>query len=111
MTKCTLCVDRIYSDSLEPRDRQPACVKACPTGARLLGDVKNIESEVSKALGERGGCSLMPDWDARPANQYLPRRPTASVWTRPSKQTSWSTAKRSLAEGSLWPGSDYDGQL
>ncbi len=79
MTKCTLCVDRIYSDSLDPRDRQPACVKACPTGARLFGDVKDPESEVSKAIRERGGYSLMPEWDTKPANQYLPRRPTLSV--------------------------------
>ena len=79
MTKCTLCVDRIYSDSLDPRDRQPACVNACPTGARLFGDVKDPESEVSKAIRERGGYSLMPEWDTRPANQYLPRRPTPAV--------------------------------
>ena len=34
MTKCTLCVDRIYDEKLAPKDRKPACVMACPTGAR-----------------------------------------------------------------------------
>ncbi|TIT10085.1 MAG: 4Fe-4S dicluster domain-containing protein, partial [Mesorhizobium sp.] len=34
MKKCTLCVDRIYNDNLAEEDRMPACVAACPTGAR-----------------------------------------------------------------------------
>jgi sulfite dehydrogenase (quinone) subunit SoeB len=74
MTKCTLCVDRIYDEHLPKEDRKPACVKACPTGARLFGDVKDPESEVSKAIRERGGYALMPEWETTPANQYLPRR-------------------------------------
>ena len=76
MTKCTLCVDRIYDEKLPKEDRKPACVKACPTGARLFGDVKDPNSEVSIAIRERGGYSLMPEWETQPANQYLPRRIT-----------------------------------
>jgi Fe-S-cluster-containing dehydrogenase component len=79
MTKCTLCVDRIYDENLPKADRKPACVKACPTGARLFGDVKDPDSEVSRAIRERGGYALMPEWETRPANQYLPRRPTDAV--------------------------------
>ena len=79
MTKCTLCVDRIYDPALAPEDRKPACVKACPTGARLFGDVKNPDSEVSRAIRERGGYALMPEWETRPANQYLPRRITPAA--------------------------------
>lgn len=79
MTKCTLCVDRIYNEDLAPQDRRPACVKACPTGARLFGDVKDPDSEVSIAIRERGGYALMPEWETHPANQYLPRRVTGSV--------------------------------
>jgi Fe-S-cluster-containing dehydrogenase component len=74
MTKCTLCVDRIYDELLPPQDRKPACVKACPTGARLFGDVKDPDSEVSQAIRERGGYALMPEWETQPANQYLPRQ-------------------------------------
>jgi len=33
---------------------------------------------VSVAIRERGGYPLMPEWDTRPANQYLPRRITAA---------------------------------
>ena len=83
MTKCTLCVDRIYDMGMPKEDRQPACVKACPTGARLFGDVKDPDSEVSRAIRERGGYSLQPEWGTRPANQYLPRRPTAAVGATP----------------------------
>ena len=79
MTKCTLCVDRIHDAGLAPDDRKPACVKACPTGARLFGDVKDPDSEVSIAIRERGGYALMPEWQTRPANHYLPRRITAAA--------------------------------
>lgn len=74
MTKCTLRVDRIYDKLLSPQDRQPACVKACPTGARLFGNVKDPQSEVSQAIRERGGYAQMPKWNTKPANHYLRRR-------------------------------------
>ncbi|MDR5757238.1 4Fe-4S dicluster domain-containing protein [Caballeronia sp. LZ035] len=75
MTKCTLCADRIYNEALPERDRKPACVLACPTSARLFGDIHDPESVVSKAIEERGGYQLMPEWDTKPANHYLPRNP------------------------------------
>jgi Fe-S-cluster-containing dehydrogenase component len=76
MTKCTLCVDRIYDQSLSPRDRQPSCVLACPTGARLFGDIHDPASPAATAIRERGGYPLMPEQGTRPANHYLPRRRT-----------------------------------
>ncbi|HKX93934.1 MAG TPA: ferredoxin, partial [Methylibium sp.] len=57
-------------------DRRPACVMACPTSARLFGDVHDPESEVSTAIRERGGYQLMPEWGTQPSNHYLPRRKT-----------------------------------
>jgi Fe-S-cluster-containing dehydrogenase component len=74
MKKCTLCVDRIYDQALAEADRKPACVMACPTNARLFGDVHDPESEVSKAIAEREGYALMPEWGTKPANHYLPRK-------------------------------------
>ena len=79
MTKCTLCVDRIYDPKLAPEDRKPACVKACPTNARLFGDIKDPESEVSLAIRSRGGYALMPEWETKPANHYLPRSITEVI--------------------------------
>ncbi|MES2405012.1 MAG: 4Fe-4S dicluster domain-containing protein [Pseudomonadota bacterium] len=75
MQKCTLCVDRIYNETLDERDRQPACVMACPTRARIFGDLGDPDSEVSKVVAERDGFALMPEFGYQPVNRYLPPRP------------------------------------
>lgn len=75
MQKCTLCVDRIYNETLDEVDRQPACVMACPTRARHFGDLGDAESAVSRLVAERGGYALMPEFDYAPVNRYLPPRP------------------------------------
>lgn len=74
MKKCTLCVDKIYNPNLEPASRVPACVSACPTGARSFGDLGNPESGVSKLVASRDGFDLMPEQGCRPVNKYLPPR-------------------------------------
>jgi sulfite dehydrogenase (quinone) subunit SoeB len=74
MKKCTLCVDRIYNETFAPEDRVPACVKACPTGARHFGDLGNADSAVSKLVAERGGYDLLPEIGFKPTNKYLPPR-------------------------------------
>jgi Fe-S-cluster-containing dehydrogenase component len=74
MQKCTLCVDRIYNETLDEADRQPACVMACPTRARHFGDLGDAESAVSKLVAERDGRALMPELGYRPVNRYLPPR-------------------------------------
>ena len=62
---------------LPAAERKPACVLACPTQARLFGDVHDPDAEVSVAIRERGGYTLMPEAGTRPANHYLPRRKSA----------------------------------
>jgi sulfite dehydrogenase (quinone) subunit SoeB len=74
MKKCTLCVDRIYNENFEPEDRVPACVKACPTGARSFGDLGDENSAVSKLVAEREGYDLMPEMGYKPTNKYLAPR-------------------------------------
>jgi hypothetical protein len=49
---------------------------ACPTSARLFGDGHDPDSEVSRAIRDRAGYALMPEWGTQPANHYLPRRKT-----------------------------------
>jgi hypothetical protein len=49
-------------------------VMACPTQARLFGDVNDPDSVVSVAIRERAGYQLMPEWATKPANHYLPRQ-------------------------------------
>lgn len=75
MKKCTLCVDRIYNETLPEQDREPACVRTCPTGARHFGDFNDPDSAVSQLSASRGGYALMPDLGTRPTNRYLPPRP------------------------------------
>ncbi|MDO9217448.1 MAG: hypothetical protein Q7U14_09240, partial [Lacisediminimonas sp.] len=36
--------------------------------------IHDPQSEVSVAIREHGGYALMPEWDTRPSNHYLPRR-------------------------------------
>ncbi|GAB3745426.1 4Fe-4S dicluster domain-containing protein [Lysobacter olei] len=95
MKKCTLCIDRIYNEHLDERERQPACVQACPTRARHFGDLGDPESAVSKLVAERGGVDLMPALGYRPTNKYLPTRP---------RQTTTTTAPTETLDAAQLPG-------
>jgi len=75
MKKCTLCVDRIYNKNLPEEDREPACVRTCPAGARHFGDLGDPDSAVSRLVATRDGYDLMPEQATRPSNKYLPPRP------------------------------------
>jgi Fe-S-cluster-containing dehydrogenase component len=81
MKKCTLCVDRIYDEQLEERERQPACVLACPAHARMFGDLEDPDSAVGETVRARGGYSLMPELGYEPTNQYLPPRSSRPIPT------------------------------
>jgi Fe-S-cluster-containing dehydrogenase component len=92
-----LCVDRIYNDSFEEIDRQPACVMACPTRARHFGDLGDPDSAVSKLVAERGGYDLMPEMGYKPVNKYLPPRPrrdgcASQTGSAPEEKMDFSTA-------------------
>jgi Fe-S-cluster-containing dehydrogenase component len=79
MKKCTLCVDRIHDQALPEREREPACVLACPTHARHFGDLGDPASKVSRLVAERGGFGMLPELGYRPVNQYLPPRAAAQA--------------------------------
>jgi Fe-S-cluster-containing dehydrogenase component len=74
MKKCTLCVDRIYNETIPEAERVPACVSTCPASARHFGDLGDPNSEVSLLVAARGGYDLAPEFDYKPTNKYLPPR-------------------------------------
>jgi Fe-S-cluster-containing dehydrogenase component len=78
MKKCTLCIDKIYNETLEEADRVPACVATCPAGARHFGDLGDPNSAVSRLVAEREGYALLPELGYKPVGRYLPPRETKS---------------------------------
>jgi Fe-S-cluster-containing dehydrogenase component len=78
--KCTFCVERIdrgLANGLMPGVDQaatPACVVACPTGARMFGDLNDPESPVSRALARYPSFRLREGLGTGPRVYYLPPR-------------------------------------
>lgn len=76
--KCAFCyqrIDRGLALGLIPgidSDATPACVVRCPTGARIFGDLKDAESNVSKLLRGRAAYRLREDLGTSPRVYYLP---------------------------------------
>jgi Fe-S-cluster-containing dehydrogenase component len=84
--KCTFCfhrIDRGLKVGLKPgvdREATPACVVACPVGARSFGDLNDPDSVVSQLLFDSPYCQLRDDLGTGPRVYYLaPRRTEASV--------------------------------
>jgi molybdopterin-containing oxidoreductase family iron-sulfur binding subunit len=76
--KCSFCfqrIDRGLEMGLTPGVDQaatPACVVACPMGARIFGDLNDPESPVSKALAEQASFRLREGLGTEPRVYYLP---------------------------------------
>jgi dimethyl sulfoxide reductase iron-sulfur subunit len=79
--KCTFCaqrIDRGLSQGLTPgvdAAATPACVNACPVGARVFGNVLDEESPVTKFLKEQETFRLREEWGTQPKVHYV--RPTS----------------------------------
>jgi phenylacetyl-CoA:acceptor oxidoreductase subunit 1 len=80
--KCSFCsnrIDRGLALGLTPGEdpeATPACVNACPMGARVFGDLNDPESQVSKLLASHPSYRLREDLGTAPRVYYLPARPT-----------------------------------
>jgi phenylacetyl-CoA:acceptor oxidoreductase subunit 1 len=78
--KCSFCyqrIDRGLALGLVPgvdEEATPACVVACPVGARKFGDLNDPESEVSRLLRETPSYQLREDLGTVPRVYYLPAR-------------------------------------
>ncbi|MBT3785569.1 4Fe-4S dicluster domain-containing protein [bacterium] len=62
--KCSFCYHRVT------KGLNPACVDACPTGARVFGDLKDPESAVVKAIREGGAKGLKRSLGTKPKVFY-----------------------------------------
>ena len=82
--KCSFCyqrIDRGLALGLKPGiddDATPACVVACPVGARKFGDLNDPESEVSQLLVDHVSYRLREDLGTAPHVYYLPTRTGAA---------------------------------
>jgi tetrathionate reductase subunit B len=63
--KCTLCYHRIT------RGLKPACVHACPVGARALGNLKDRDDPVKKIITTERVDILQPELLTKPYVYYL----------------------------------------
>jgi len=78
--KCSFCYQRVdrglalgLKVGVDP-EATPACVVACPTGARKFGDLNDPESEVSQLLAKHPSYRLREDLGTGPRVYYLPAR-------------------------------------
>jgi len=63
--KCTFCVQRVGAGLL------PACVETCVGGARVFGDLKSRDSQVSKLISAHKVDVLRPHMGTRPQVYYI----------------------------------------
>ncbi len=76
--KCTFCyqrIDRGLALGLTPgvdEDATPACVVACPVGARTFGDLNDPNSNVSQLLRDHASYRLLEEMGTSPSVYYLP---------------------------------------
>lgn len=65
VSKCDFCSRRIDNGLL------PACVGACPTEARIFGDLDDPDSAPNKVLRQRNGTPPLPEKNTRPKVFYV----------------------------------------
>jgi Fe-S-cluster-containing dehydrogenase component len=65
MEKCTFCLHRTRNGRL------PACLEACPTGARVFGNLLDPDSEIRWVLDNKRVFVLKEELGTRPRFFYF----------------------------------------
>jgi len=65
MEKCTFCIQRTR------KGRQPACLEACPTGARIFGNLLDPNSDIRYVLENKTVYRLKEDLGTEPKFWYF----------------------------------------
>ena len=63
--KCTFCYHRLHKGLIN------ACVEACPRGARICGNLKDENSQITQELNKRRYAILKPEMYTRPKCYYI----------------------------------------
>ena len=65
MEKCTFCLHRTREGRL------PACLEACPTGARVFGNILDPDSEIRWVLDNKRVFVLKEELGTKPRFYYF----------------------------------------
>ena len=63
--KCDLCVHRLDQGLV------PSCVNTCPAGARMVGDLNDADSGISRAMASQPVQTLAPELGTEPNVYYI----------------------------------------
>jgi tetrathionate reductase subunit B len=63
--KCDFCSTRVDAGL------QPSCVEACPSSARIFGDLNDSKSEVAKLIATKAVSTLKPEIGTAPRVYYI----------------------------------------
>jgi len=67
--KCTLCVHRLDAGMV------PACVNTCQANARIVGDLNDPNSEISRIMRKKNTQVLLPEKGTNPNCRYVALNP------------------------------------
>jgi molybdopterin-containing oxidoreductase family iron-sulfur binding subunit len=65
MEKCTFCLHRVR------KGRLPACLEACPAGARVFGNLLDPDSEIRQVLANKRVYVLKEEQGTVPSFYYF----------------------------------------
>jgi tetrathionate reductase subunit B len=77
--KCDLCVSRLDNGVV------PACVNTCQAKARIVGDIGDPDSEISRIIRDKSANALLPEKGTDPQCRYVSLNPKAYSEGRDTK--------------------------